>query len=257
MSADTSVERSVVILDDEAPARERLARLVNQLPGYRVEATFSDGLEAISQIKLLQPDLALLDISMPGINGIEVAKHISTLNNPPAILFCTAYDQYAIHAFEAGAVGYLMKPVRLEKLGIALASASRVSKLQLSQLPEAESQKPVELSSETLKVKSQRGIELIPLKEVFCFLADGKYVTAKHLNGESFLEESLALLEERWSNLYVRCHRSALVRIDAIQRLDRSADGTSVLKLYDQDERVPVSRRHLPEIREILLNQRG
>lgn len=255
IGVENSIERSVVILDDEAPARERLARLVNQLPGYRVEATFADGLEAISQIKLLQPDLALLDISVPGMNGIEVARHISAFDSPPAILFCTAYDQYAIQAFEAGAVGYLMKPVRLEKLGLAMASASRVSKLQLSQLPEAEVQASPEVSSETLKVKSQRGIELIPLNEVFCFVADGKYVTAKHSNGESLLEESLTLLEERWAKQFVRCHRSALVRIGAIERLDKSAEGASFLKLTNQDETVPVSRRHLQEIREILLNQ--
>lgn len=257
IGVENSIERSVVILDDEAPARERLARLVNQLPGYRVEATFADGLEAVSQIKLLQPDLALLDISVPGMNGIEVARHISVFDSPPAILFCTAYDQYAIQAFEAGAVGYLMKPVRLEKLGLALASASRVSKLQLSQLPDTEIQTPVEASSETLKVKSQRGIELIPLDEVFCFVADGKYVTAKHANGESLLEDSLTQLEERWSKQFVRCHRSALVRIDAIQSFNKSADGTSFLKLCDQEETVPVSRRHLQEIRDILLNQRG
>lgn len=252
-----SADRSVVILDDEAPARERLARLVNQLSGYRVEATFADGLEAISQIKLLQPDLALLDIAMPGISGIEVAKHISGFDTAPAILFCTAYDQYAIEAFEAGAVGYLMKPVRLEKLEQALAAASRVSKLQLQKLSEIDAQVPVEVKSETLKVKSQRGIELIPLNDVYCFVADDKYVTAKHLNGESLLEESLAQLEERFSKDFVRCHRSALVRIDAIQRLDRSSDGVSVLKLTNQDETVPVSRRHAHEIREILLNQRG
>ena len=247
--------RTVVIVDDEAPARDRLARLINQLPGYSVVASFADGLEAIPQIKTLQPDLALLDISMPGINGIEVARHISSFPEAPAILFCTAYDQYAIEAFEAGAVGYLMKPVRLEKLEHAMASASRVSKLRLSQLPEISEPTQVKTVGETLKVKSQRGIQLIPLEQISCFVADGKYVTVKHLEGESLLEESLAQLEHRLAEKFVRCHRSALVRIDAIQRLDRCADGSALLQLANQDQGVPVSRRHMQHIRDILLSQ--
>lgn len=248
---------SVVILDDEPPARERLARLVNQLPGYQVQAAFADGFEAIAQIELLKPDLALLDISMPGINGIEVARHISRLQNPPAILFCTAYDEYAIKAFEAGAVGYLMKPVRIEKLETALQSASRLNKAQLSQLPESQTEESFSRVGETLKSKSQRGIQLIPLQEVFCFLADGKYVTARHLKGESLLEESLSQLEQRFSKDFVRCHRSALVRIAAIERLDRTTDGASSLKLINQEEGIPVSRRHAQQIRDLLLKQRS
>jgi two-component system, LytTR family, response regulator AlgR len=248
-------ERTVVILDDEAPARERLTRLVDQLIGYRAIAAFSDGLDAIAQIEALKPDLALLDISMPGISGIEVAKHLSGFNNAPAIIFCTAYDQYAIEAFEAGAVGYLMKPVRLEKLDQALASASRLSKLQLAQLPEQPSSENSEPSEETLKVKSQRGIELIPLSEVLCFIADGKYVTARHLKGESLLEESLSQLEQQFSDTFVRCHRAALVRISSIQKLGKSADGSAFLTLSDDGENIPVSRRHAAQIREILLSR--
>lgn len=248
-------ERTVVIVDDEAPARERLARLVDQLIGYKTIAAFNDGLEAVAQIEALQPDLALLDIAMPGISGIEVAKHLSGFNNAPAIIFCTAYDQYAIQAFESGAVGYLMKPVRLEKLDQALASASRLSKLQLSQLPENPQQEIAGQSAETLKVKSQRGVQLIPLGEVVCFVADGKYVMAKHLKGESLLEESLNQLEQQFGEAFVRCHRSALVRISSIQKLEKSSDGSAFLTLLDHDEKVPVSRRHAQQIKEILLSR--
>lgn len=248
-------ERTVVIVDDEAPARERLARLVDQLIGYRAIGSFSDGLEAIAKIESLQPDLALLDIAMPGISGIEVAKHLSGFSNAPAIIFCTAYDQYAIEAFDAGAVGYLMKPVRPEKLDQALASASRLSKLQLAQLPEDSSGEVVEQPAETLKVKSQRGVQLIPINEVLCFVADGKYVTAKHLKGESLLEESLNQLEQQFGEAFVRCHRAALVRVSSIEKLDRSPDGTTFLTLTDHLEKVPVSRRHTQQIKEILLNR--
>lgn len=247
------VERSVIILDDEEPARQRLERLIDQLQGYRLVASCADGLEAIGKIEALQPDLALLDISMPGISGIEVARHVSGFNRAPAIIFCTAHDEYAIEAFDAGAVGYLMKPVRLEKLDRALASASRVSKLQLSQISRTQLAEAEPVAREMLSVKSRRGIQLIPVDEIFCFVADGKYVTARHLQGESILEESLNQLEEQFSQSFVRCHRSTLVRIAAIQRLDRCADGSSFLKLQDQEERLPVSRRHIQHIRSILL----
>ncbi len=246
-------DRSVIILDDEEPARQRLQRLIEQLDGYTLVASCADGLEAIGKIEALKPDLALLDISLPGISGIDVARHISGFNKAPAIVFCTAHDEYAIEAFDAGAVGYLMKPVRLEKLGRALASASRISKLQLSQLSGIQPAVSAPVEREMLRVKSQRGIQLIPVDEISCFVAEGKYVTARHLQGESILEESLNQLEEQFSHAFVRCHRSTLVRIAAIQGLDRCADGASFLRLQGQEERVPVSRRHIQHIRSILL----
>lgn len=244
----------VVILDDEALARERLLRLVESLPNYRVEAAFADGLEAIRQIEILKPDLALLDISMPGVSGIEVARHISGFPEAPAIVFCTAFDEYAVQAFEAGAVGYILKPVRPEKLRAALESASRLNKLQLSQLPRTEEvEDPAQIDKQCLRVKSQRGIQLVPMAEVFCFVADGKYVTAKHSGGETLLEESLAALEEQTAGVFIRCHRSALVRIDAIVSLDRAPDGSHCVSLSEKSISLPVSRRHISDIRGILL----
>jgi|MEHZ01.3.fsa_nt_MEHZ010966933.1_3 two-component system response regulator AlgR len=249
-----SDQLSVVILDDEALARERMFRLVEALPGYSVAAVFSDGLDAITQIELLKPDLALLDISMPGISGIEVAKHISTFEHAPAIVFCTAFDEYAVQAFDAGAVGYLMKPVRPEKLLKALGSASRLNKLQLSQISEQTNASLTEDSDqECLRVKSQRGIQIIPMSEVICFVADGKYVTAKHRGGDTLIEVSLTALEDKHSDLFTRCHRSDPVRIGAISGLDRTPDGSHCLSLSDQNYTLPVSRRHLADIRGILL----
>lgn len=251
-----SDQLSVVILDDEALARERMFRLVEALPGYSVAAVFSEGLEAIAQIALLKPDLALLDISMPGISGIEVAKHISTFERAPAIVFCTAFDQYAVQAFDAGAVGYLLKPVRPEKLLKALQSASRLNKLQLSQISDQRIASQADDSDqECLRVKSQRGIQIIPMSEVVCFIADGKYVTAKHSGGDTLIEDSLAALEDKHAGLFTRCHRSALVRIGAISGLDRTPDGGHCLVLSDQNYTLPVSRRHLADIRGILLGQ--
>ncbi len=249
---------SVVILDDEALARERLFRLVEALRGYSVVASFSDGLEAVAQIELLKPDLALLDISMPGINGIEVAKHISTFEHAPAIVFCTAFDEYAIQAFDAGAVGYILKPVRSEKLSKALESASRLSKLQLSQISVQQSSATSEaLDQECLRVKSQRGIQIIPMADIICFVADGKYITVKHRGGDTLIEDSLAALEEQHASLFTRCHRSALVRIDAISGLGRATDGGHCLSLSGQSYTLPISRRHLADIREVLLGQDG
>lgn len=262
---DKEAALNVVIVDDEALARDRLFRMIGALSGYRVIAAFAEGQEALKHIPILKPDLVLLDIAMPGLNGIEVAKGLAILEEPPAIVFCTAFDQYAVQAFETGAVGYLLKPVRNEKLVNALESAGRLNNLQLGQLAKidsglnvgADTGAPAAASEQpSLRIASGRGIRLIPLADICCYLAEGKYVRAVHSSGEEIMEESLMALEEQMAaqapGAFVRCHRSALVRIGAIQSLDPGPGGYS-LGLRDHKETPPVSRRHLQEIRTILL----
>src|SRR5688572_5612329 len=122
---------SVLIVDDELPARERLQRLVSEQPGYEVAGTCANGTDALALVGKLKPSVVLLDVRMPGMTGLEVARHLGALENPPAIVFTTAYSEYALEAFDAQAVGCLLKPVRRERLEQALRHASRLKPPQL------------------------------------------------------------------------------------------------------------------------------
>ena len=247
-------DRRVVIVDDEPLARERLYRLVETLPGYLVVATFESGDEAIAQMGRLTPDLVSLDISMPGISGLEVARHLITLENPPAVVFCTAHGEFCLDAFETGAVGYLLKPIRPEKLIAALEKASRFNRMQLAELGNVEASPAEPSANPMLSARTHRGVERVPLAEVFYFNADGKYVTAHFRGGSLLLEESLAELESKYPE-FIRGHRSTLVRAEAIRTLKTSRAGETSICLFDSDEKLPVSRRHQREIRDFLLQR--
>jgi two-component system response regulator AlgR len=151
---------SVLIVDDEPPARERLQRLVEELPGCRVLAACGTGHEALQLASTLKPSVVLLDIRMPGMTGIETARHLGKLDQPPAVVFTTAYDQYALEAFESQAVGYLLKPVRRERLEDALKHASRLSAPQLRGIATPE---PSFATREHLAVRVRDELKLIPV----------------------------------------------------------------------------------------------
>ena len=159
----------VLIVDDEQLARERLARMVRALEGYTVVGEASNGLDALKQAQDLEPEVVLLDIRMPGMDGLESARHLAELAEPPAVIFCTAYEEHAVQAFDLQAVGYLLKPVRSENLGAALAKAQRVNKAQLLALGEQDAQRRTHISART-----RRGIELIPVEDIRYFQADQK-----------------------------------------------------------------------------------
>ena len=174
---------------------------------------------------------------MPGTGGIEVARYLALMPVPPAVIFCTAHDQFAVESFDAGAVGYVLKPVRLEKLQKALASAASLNPLQLNKLNDLNADlKSGEADIDSsLIIKSQRQIKRIPLLDIEFFVAEGKYVRVKHKLGEELMEESLSALEEQMQvempGKFVRCHRSAVVRLDAVQSLQQSESGGYVLSL--------------------------
>jgi len=236
----------VLIVDDEPPARERLERLVDELAGWVVAGSCATGFEALRLVRELAPAVVLLDIRMPGISGIEVARHLSALADPPAIVFATAYDQYALEAFDSHAVGYLLKPVRRERLADALQHAARLAAPVLRQLggdrgPFAQRQH--------IAVRTRDDLKLIPVKEVVLFRADQKYVTVCHAAGEDLLEESLRNLEEEFRIEFVRIHRSVLVAVARIDGLERQADGSYCVRLRGSAQRLPVSRRQLSELK--------
>lgn len=240
----------VLIVDDELPARERLQRLVSELPGCAVAGVCSNGADALALVGKLAPSVVLLDIRMPGMTGLEVARHLGTLADPPAIVFTTAYDEYALEAFESQAVGYLLKPVRSERLAQALKQASRLRATQLLGLgtPGA----PL-AARQHVAVRVRDELKLIPVKEIRYFRADQKYVTVRHSRGEDLIDESLKELEEEFARDFVRAHRSILVAIAHVESLERAGgDDSYSLRLRGEAEPLAVSRRQLAELRKRL-----
>ena len=246
-----SAALNVLIVDDELPARERLQRLVSELPGCAVAGVCANGADALALVRKLDPAIVLLDIRMPGMTGIEVARHLGALENPPAVVFTTAYDEYALEAFEAQAVGYLLKPVRRERLEQALKRASRLSTSQLHRLSTPE--QPL-AARQHVAVRVRDELKLIPVKNIRYFEADQKYVTVRHTNGEDLLDEPLKQLEEEFAREFVRAHRSMLVAIAHVEALERVGEDNYALRLRGEPEPLAVSRRQVAELRRRLQN---
>jgi two-component system response regulator AlgR len=237
----------ILIVDDEPLARERLQRLVRKLEPQTECLMASSGEEALLEVASHEPDLLLLDIRMPGMDGIEVATRVEALEQPPAVIFCTAYDEYALEALRHQAVAYLLKPIREAELSRALSVAGRVNRVQLAALRGEPVDARLSVSSQT-----HRGIETMPVDTVRCFLAEQKYVTAYAPGQELLLPDTLKNLEAEFADRFVRIHRNALVALQHIERLSKSDEGWHV-ELQGVAIRPLVSRRHLTEVKARLL----
>ena len=240
----------VLIVDDEKPARDRLRQLIADFGNYEVVAEAANGEQALSMAATHDPDVVLLDIRMPGVDGIETAHHLNAMETPPAVVFTTAYDEYAIDAFEARAIGYVLKPVRRERLEKALEHAARITGQMLKQLT---SESSLQRHRQHVCTRIQGELRLIPIKSVSYFSADQKYVTVHHGDGQDLIDDSLKSLEDEFTDEFVRIHRGVLVAVDQIDRLQKTDDGKIrvVLRqdsLADGDELI-ISRRHLTNVR--------
>ena len=231
------MQLKVLIVDDEPPARERLRRLLEDVPGAECVGEAGSGEEAVRLADELSPDVVLLDIRMPGMDGLEAARRLAALPGLPAVIFTTAYEQHALEAFDAQAAGYLLKPVRRERLAAALERAQRPSRAQLSRLGEP----PPVRSHISARVRDQ--LRLIPVDDVLCFVAEQKYTTVRHAGGEDLIEESLRSLEDEFGPRFVRVHRNALVAVAQVERIEREADGRYAVHLRHGGGRLLVSRR--------------
>lgn len=241
----------VLICDDEFLARERLARFLRDLEGYEIVGEAENGEDALQQVNALQPDVVLLDLRMPVMDGLACAERLSQLPEPPAVIFCTAYDEHALAAFQVQAVGYLLKPVRKEQLAEALSRAGRVNRAQL----EAVRASGDELGNggrSHITAKTHRGIEMIPVEDVRYFLADQKYVTVRHGKGEVLIDETLKDLENEFGLRFIRIHRNALLALHYLDGLELVSPGQYQVRIKGIDERLVVSRRHLPDLRETM-----
>ena len=240
----------VLVVDDEEPARERLRQLLDDIDGYELAGLAANGDEALAQVSEHQPDIVLLDIRMPGMDGIEAAHHLNKLDRPPAIVFATAYDEYAIDAFDARAVGYVLKPVRRARLAAALQQASRLAASTLAEL--GNDDRLAEPRHHVCSSSRDR-LTLIDIDTINFFRADQKYVAVHHDDGVSLIDEPLKTLEEEFAKHFVRIHRGALVAVDRIDSIVRSDDGRYRVALRDgshrDDEELIISRRHVAEVR--------
>lgn len=243
----------VLIVDDEAPARNRVRDLLSdcalKMP-LEIVGEAENGKRAIEMFPACAAEVVLLDIRMPELDGIEVAQHLRKLEPAPAVIFTTAYDAYAIKAFEVHAIDYLLKPIRFGRLFDALSRARTLTPPRLGVLRELKTEARSHLST------SERGrIHLIPVGDIIFLKAELKYVTARTAAREYLLEESLAKLEQEFLGRFVRIHRNCLIAKDAVRGFERAVDadgeGHWVAIMKDVSEKLAVSRRQQHIVREL------
>lgn len=238
----------VLIVDDEALARTRMRTLLGECtqPPAQVHGEAANAAQALALLAHQDFDVALLDIHMPGADGMALARSLRAAARPPAIVFVTAHAEHAVQAFEIEAVDYLTKPVRLARLVAALQKVER----QLQQRPGGAAE------PEFLTIQDRGRTERVPLSEVVYLKAELKYITVRTASRSLILDASLSELEERHGRLFLRVHRNALVaraRVRALEKHfdDEEGEGWAV-RLQGVDELLAVSRRQLSAVRELL-----
>lgn len=243
----------VLIVDDEAPARSRMRDLladVNAELPVVVAGEAANGREALAMAETGGVDVVLLDVRMPGMDGIEVARHLQRLEAPPAVIFSTAYDAYAIQAFELHVIDYLLKPIKAARLQEAL------SRVRQNKPPGEEVLRGMQPAPRACLSAAERGrVHLIPVEDILFLRAELKYVTVRTAQREHLIEESLTQLEQEFDKVFVRVHRNCLVARAAIRGFERagaeSGEGPWQVVLAGLEERIPVSRRQQHLVREL------
>ena len=246
----------ILVVDDEAPARARLKDLLadcaTQTP-LEVVGEASTARGALDLLATTGANVILLDIRMPEMDGIELAQHLQKLPEPPAIIFTTAYDAYAIRAFEVHAIDYLLKPIRGARLQEALARA------QTARAPSPEALREMSKAAPAFLSAQERGrIHLIPIKDVVYLKAELKYVTVRTAGREYLIEDALARLEQEYPELFLRVHRNCLISRAAVRGFERGSgesEGQWVAVLDGCDEKIAVSRRQQHIVRDLAKNR--
>lgn len=233
----------VLIVDDEPLARIRLQQHLEKMSDVRIVGQVSNGLEAVQSTVKYCPDIVLMDIRMPEMDGLEAAKVIAEMTLPPAVIFCTAFEDFALRAFDAQACAYLLKPVKFDELVSAIERASRKNRAQIDHRPQSQRRH--------LCSRTHQGIDLIPVKKILLLQAEQKYVTAYLADSEAVLSDTLKEIEEEFSDIFVRVHRNALVARDAIEGLS-FIDGHLQVSIRDISIQPVVSRRLESKLRHLL-----
>lgn len=253
------------IVDDEAPARARLKTLLSDIAEecpHQFAGEADTAQRAIDGVALAAPDIVLLDVQMPGMTGLELASCFMRNPSPPAVIFVTAYDEYALKAFEVHALDYLLKPVRASRLAEAIQRAAALRATQGAAI--ATASKAGQGARQNFSVQERGRVLLVPVRDVIYLKAEQKYVTLRTRSHEYLIEESLNSIEEELGEVFVRVHRKALVAREAIVGVergtlpvdgdgetDRVQDAWQVI-LRDVDERLPISRRQWPVVKALV-----
>ena len=241
----------ILIVDDEPLARNRLISIIGELPGEHRIFEADQGLAALEKIMQDPPDIVLLDIRMPVMDGLEVAHHLAGMERPPAVIFTTAYQDHALEAFDTHAVDYLLKPIRKERLRQALERAGILQRARVAELRRLEQPaQPRTHLSATMHGK----LKLVPLKDIRYLKADQKYVVAGWPGGELLLDESLVTLEEEFQQHFIRIHRNALIAMEYVDTLTKDKDGELIMTLRDVNITLQVSRRNAAQVKKALKN---
>jgi two-component system response regulator AlgR len=251
-------ELRVFIADDEAPARARLKELLGDIAGEvasTVVGEAASGLDVIEHLPASGAQVLLLDIQMPGMGGIELARHLCALDKPPAVIFVTAHDRHAVEAFELNALDYLMKPVRAERLAAALRKARAAGLAGHDQAGQLARAAPG--AREFFSVAERNRIVLVPVGEVVFLKAEQKYVTLHTAAAQHLIEEPLVSIEREFASRFVRVHRNCLVARAAIRGFERVAGAGDEephwnVVLEGMEERLAVSRRMWPAVKGVL-----
>lgn len=229
----------VLIVDDEPLARARLDAMLKECADVDVVGSVADGEAALAALAEKQPDVLLLDINMPGLDGKALAARLANRTRPQ-VVFCTAYEAHAVHAFDLGAADYLLKPVRVERLRDALR--------RVRQRLESQPREPVGWLHARVRGEPVR----IALDEVICLLAEEKYVVAHRAGDQLLLDDSLRQLEETYPDHLIRLHRNCLVPANRLVGLKTLTDGRVLARLAGTEFSPEVSRRNLPALRKLL-----
>jgi len=238
----------VLVVDDEALARSRLRTLLGDCtaPAAVIAGEAVNAAQAMDLLLRLRFDVVLLDIHMPGADGLALAQALRSLPQPPAVVFVTAHAEHAVAAFELEAADYLTKPVRLERLQVALQKVERL----------AQNSAPVDAPPEMLLIQDRGRTERVPLLEVLYFKAELKYITVRTAARSYILDASLSELEDRHAEQFLRVHRNALVARRALRALEKHFDPEEgegwAVRLNGIDEVLAVSRRQLSAVRDAL-----
>jgi two-component system response regulator AlgR len=233
----------VLIVDDEPLARIRLQQHLQKMSDVRIVGQASNGLEAVQLTVKYCPDIVLMDIRMPEMDGLEAAKIIAEMTLPPAVIFCTAFEDFALRAFDAQACAYLLKPVKYDELVSGIERASRKTRAQINHRPQSQRRH--------LCSRTHQGVDLIPIKKILLLQAEQKYVTAYLADSEAVLSDTLKEIEEEFADLFVRVHRNALVARDAIEGLSL-VDGHLTVSIRGIIIKPVVSRRLESKLRQLL-----
>ncbi|MFK7887345.1 MAG: LytR/AlgR family response regulator transcription factor [Gammaproteobacteria bacterium] len=240
----------LLIVDDEKPARDRLRQIVADGDTHEVIGEAATGREAIDACEQHHPDVVLLDIRMPGMDGIETARHLTSLEKPPAVIFTTAYNEYALEAFDAQAVGYLMKPVRRERLERALTHAERLTVGQLDAVSDADQDSGPRTH---FSARIADRLRMIPVSDVLYLQADQKYVAVGLPGEEVLIDDSLKAIEAEFgSDVFFRIHRNALVAVGHLRAIEKRSDGSNVALVHNSDKALDISRRHVASLRKFI-----